>query len=161
LARNGDRFIGGGLLEGLHFAELLDGAARTIGWIEPPAASGSADGGGSQAVDGVSGSNGSPRANGTTDGDGSESIGRPQTVRRGMGIALTLKTVKTPTMASAVCRLNEDGSLNLLSSAVEMGQGVMTAMAQVAADALDLPLERVSVSEPDTDLTPYDQGTTA
>jgi CO/xanthine dehydrogenase Mo-binding subunit len=40
-----------------------------------------------------------------------------------------------------------------------MGQGSDTAMAQIAAEVLMIPLERVKVIHPDTDVTPYDMAT--
>ena len=39
----------------------------------------------------------------------------------------------TPTTSTATAKLNGDGSLNVLTSAVEMGQGLKTALAQIAA----------------------------
>jgi CO/xanthine dehydrogenase Mo-binding subunit len=64
-------------------------------------------------------------------------------------------------VSTAAAKLNEDGTLNVLTSSVEMGQGVKTAMAILAAEALQVPIDRVEVSNPDTDLTPYDQQTSA
>jgi CO/xanthine dehydrogenase Mo-binding subunit len=58
-------------------------------------------------------------------------------------------------------KLNEDGSLNVLTSSVEMGQGLMTAMALIAAEKLGIPPTWVRVSHVDTDVTPYDQQTSA
>ena len=65
--------------------------------------------------------------------------------------------------STAVVKLNGDeaGSLNVLVSSVEMGQGAQTALAQIAAEEAGLPLERVRVSEPDTMVTPYDHFTAA
>jgi len=40
-----------------------------------------------------------------------------------------------------------------------MGQGSDTAMAQIAAETLNIPAESVNVVHPDTDVTPYDMGT--
>jgi Aerobic-type carbon monoxide dehydrogenase, large subunit CoxL/CutL homologs len=54
-----------------------------------------------------------------------------------------------------------DGSVNVLTSTVEMGQGVQTAMALMAAEALTVPPSQVHVSHVDTDITPYDQQSTA
>src|SRR3712207_6350894 len=42
-----------------------------------------------------------------------------------------------------------------------MGQGLQTAMAIMASEALDIPIERVHISVPDTDYTPYDQQTSS
>jgi len=67
----------------------------------------------------------------------------------------------TPSTSSALAKLNEDGSLNVLTSSVEMGQGAKTALAQIAAHHSGVPFEKVRVSEPDTDVTPYDQQTSS
>lgn len=63
--------------------------------------------------------------------------------------------------SSAMARLNADGSLSIAVGSVEMGQGVQTALAQIAADEAGLPLSKVSVSEPDTMVVPYDHFTAA
>jgi CO/xanthine dehydrogenase Mo-binding subunit len=44
---------------------------------------------------------------------------------------------------------------------VELGQGARTVMAQIAAEVLAVPLDRVTVLLPDTSVTPYDQTTTS
>jgi CO/xanthine dehydrogenase Mo-binding subunit len=81
--------------------------------------------------------------------------------RRGKAITCVIKGSVTPSTSSASCKLNEDGSLNVLTSSVEMGQGAKTVLAQLAAEAAALPFEAVTVSEPDTDSTPYDQQTSS
>jgi CO/xanthine dehydrogenase Mo-binding subunit len=80
-------------------------------------------------------------------------------VVRGRGIATMHKLTYTPTTSTAVVKLNADGSVHLLSSSVELGQGAYTALAQIVAERLGIPLERVTMAWPDTDYTPYDQST--
>ena len=80
-------------------------------------------------------------------------------VARGRGIATMHKLTYTPTTSTAVVKLNADGSVHLLSSTVELGQGAYTALAQIVAERLGIPLERVTMAPPDTDYTPYDQST--
>jgi CO/xanthine dehydrogenase Mo-binding subunit len=63
--------------------------------------------------------------------------------------------------SSSVAKLNADGSLNILTGSVEMGQGALTVLAQIAADEATLPVSRVRVSTPDTATTPWDQITGA
>jgi CO/xanthine dehydrogenase Mo-binding subunit len=82
-----------------------------------------------------------------------------RSVAIGRGVACAIKTTSTPSNSAASVRLNADGSLHLLTSSVEIGQGSTTALAQILAEELALPLERVSVSLPDTDVTPFDQST--
>jgi CO/xanthine dehydrogenase Mo-binding subunit len=81
---------------------------------------------------------------------------------RGRGIAVGFKDGGgTHTVSNSIVRLHADGSATVGAGSVEIGQGARTVMAQIAAEALSLPLDRVHVPEPDTDITPYDQGTSA
>jgi len=70
-----------------------------------------------------------------------------------------IKTTMTPSNSAAIVRLNADGSAVLLTSSVDMGQGTLTSLAQIVAEEIGLPAERVSVTFPDTDVTPFDQST--
>jgi CO/xanthine dehydrogenase Mo-binding subunit len=80
---------------------------------------------------------------------------------RGKGLAVMIKTTMTPSNSSALVRMNADGSAVLLTSSVEIGQGTLTALAQIVAEELGLPVDRVSVTFPDTDFTPFDQSTSS
>ena len=80
---------------------------------------------------------------------------------RAKGIGVIVKGMATPTTSTASIKLNADGSLNVLTSSVEMGQGLKTALAQIAASEAGLPVSRVRVSEPDTSFTPFDLMTAA
>src|SRR5690242_15576974 len=53
-----------------------------------------------------------------------------------------------------------DGTITAFSGKVELGTGVRTALAQIVAEELDVPLERVRMVMGDTALTP-DEGYTA
>jgi xanthine dehydrogenase molybdenum-binding subunit len=55
--------------------------------------------------------------------------------------------------------INSDGSANLVTAASDDGQGNRTALAQIAAEELGIPLDQIWVSHPDTELTPLDGGT--
>jgi CO/xanthine dehydrogenase Mo-binding subunit len=79
---------------------------------------------------------------------------------RGRGIAAIIKGMSS-LAATAAVRLNADGSLNVLTSTVEMGQGSLTVLAQIAAHEAGLPLSAVRVSTPDTASTPFDMFTAA
>jgi carbon-monoxide dehydrogenase large subunit len=79
----------------------------------------------------------------------------------GKGLAVMIKTTMTPSNSSALVRLNADGSAVLLTSSVEIGQGTMTSLAQIVAEELGVPVGRVSVTFPDTDVTPFDQSTSS
>jgi CO/xanthine dehydrogenase Mo-binding subunit len=80
---------------------------------------------------------------------------------RAKGLSCIIKGSITPSTSTTTVKMNDDGSLLVLTSSVEMGQGLQSAMAIVAAEQLAMPVERVSVSLPDTDLTPYDQQTSS
>lgn len=56
-------------------------------------------------------------------------------------------------------RISPDGRCVVLTSKTEFGQGILAALAQVVAEELDLPFDRVSVPHPDTNLMP-DHGLT-
>ncbi len=85
---------------------------------------------------------------------------RPRAVR-GRGLAATVKGTITPSTSTASVKVNEDGSVNLLTSTTEVGQGSRTVLAQIAADVLGVPYPRVRVAYPDTALTPWDQTTSS
>ncbi|MFI6993625.1 xanthine dehydrogenase family protein molybdopterin-binding subunit [Nonomuraea wenchangensis] len=56
---------------------------------------------------------------------------------------------------TAVLRMEQDASVVVASGVVGMGQGIETALAQLAADRVGVPLERVRVVLGDTAATPY------
>lgn len=81
------------------------------------------------------------------------------TVRRGRGIAIGFKASISPTTSVAIVTVCADGTCSVCCSTVDMGQGSDTAMAQIAAEALGIPVESVRIVHPDTDVTPYDMAT--
>jgi len=60
---------------------------------------------------------------------------------------------------NAYLRIGEDGRVTCFTGKVELGQGVMTSLAQTLADELDVRLESVDMVMGDTALCPYDAGT--
>jgi len=92
-----------------------------------------------------------------------EAIGwtRAPAADRGRGVAAMLKASVAPSVSEAIVRLHADGSVTVLASAVEMGQGTRTVLTQIAAEVLSVPLARVTVVQPDTAVTPYDQTTSS
>jgi CO/xanthine dehydrogenase Mo-binding subunit len=64
-------------------------------------------------------------------------------------------------LSSASIYVNHDGSIQLNTGSADIGQGSETALSQVAAEALGIPLSSVRVHSADTDSTPYDTGTFA
>ncbi len=60
--------------------------------------------------------------------------------------------------SSAVVKINEDGTINLLTGAVDIGQGILTTLAQVVAEELGISVNDVRVAQLDTDTAPSDRG---
>ena len=56
--------------------------------------------------------------------------------------------------------VNRDGTVTARTGKVEIGQGVLTALAQIVADELDVAIARVRMQSADTGATP-DEGFTA
>jgi len=75
----------------------------------------------------------------------------------GKGFSLMWKAPALPPNAStsAFLKFNEDGSLNILVSGMEIGQGYLTMIAQIAAEILTVPPHKIRVETPDTDRNPY------
>jgi nicotinate dehydrogenase subunit B len=63
-------------------------------------------------------------------------------------------------MLDAWLRINADGSATIFTGKVELGQGILTALAQIAAEELDLPLTRIKMISGDSAQTP-DEGYTS
>jgi CO/xanthine dehydrogenase Mo-binding subunit len=64
-----------------------------------------------------------------------------------------------PTDFNAYLRIAEDGKVTGYAGKAELGQGTQTALAQILAEELDVPLDRVDVIMGDTALCPWDMGT--
>jgi isoquinoline 1-oxidoreductase len=64
-----------------------------------------------------------------------------------------------PTDFNAYLRIGADGRVTCLVGKVELGQGSMTALAQLLAEELDVPFDSVDMVMGDTDQCPYDMGT--
>lgn len=81
--------------------------------------------------------------------------------RRGKGIATMLKGTATPTESQCLLNVNQDGSVSILTSAVEVGAGQKTVLAQIAAETIGVDPSSIVVPNSDTFSTPYDFGTTS
>jgi nicotinate dehydrogenase subunit B len=64
-----------------------------------------------------------------------------------------------PTDLNAYLKIGENGKVTIFSGKIEMGQGVITSLAQMAADELDVSLQSVEMIMGDTSVCPYDSGT--
>lgn len=63
--------------------------------------------------------------------------------------------------SSAIVRLNEDGRATVITGEGEIGQGNLTVLRQIAAEALGLPYEDVDITRPDTDVQSHSLGALA
>ncbi len=81
-------------------------------------------------------------------------------IRRGVGLAVVGQGSGIPgiDMGSAFIKMNEDASFNLLVGATDLGTGSDTMLAQIAAEVLEVAVEKIIVYSSDTDFTPFDTG---
>lgn len=83
---------------------------------------------------------------------------------KGKGIAVLHKAPAMPSWSasSALIHMNEDGSVKFNVGGIDYGQGTYTVLAQIIAERLHIPLEKVHVvNETNTDTAPYDWQTVA
>ncbi|MBI2954508.1 MAG: xanthine dehydrogenase family protein molybdopterin-binding subunit [Chloroflexi bacterium] len=78
--------------------------------------------------------------------------------RRAKGIAIGNKYSWAPATASAVVKVLEDGTIEVLTSADEVGQGARTVLSQIAAEEFQVDVQHIKWVIADTGVTPYDDG---
>jgi carbon-monoxide dehydrogenase large subunit len=78
---------------------------------------------------------------------------------RGIGMATYIEACGSNGPDAASVRLERDGNVTVLAGSQSTGQGHKTAYAQLVAEHLDLPPERVTVIQGDTDLIATGAGT--
>lgn len=61
-------------------------------------------------------------------------------------------------LSAGMVRINTDGSVQVFAGVTDIGTGAKTTMSLIAAEALGVPLEKVSIVSGDTDVTPYSVG---
>lgn len=64
-----------------------------------------------------------------------------------------------PSDFNAFLKIGEDGRVSCYTGKIEMGQGIVTSLAMMLADELDVALESVDMVMGDTELCPWDRGT--
>jgi nicotinate dehydrogenase subunit B len=64
-----------------------------------------------------------------------------------------------PDDPNAYLKVGPDGRVTCFTGKIEMGQGIITSLAMMLAEELDVPLEAVDMVMGDTALCPYDAGT--
>ncbi|MDA8235305.1 MAG: molybdopterin-dependent oxidoreductase [Clostridia bacterium] len=90
----------------------------------------------------------------------------PETKKKGIGMAYMMHVSGARPMlhetGSAFIKMNEDGSVNVVYSSSDCGQGSSTALSQIAAEELGLPINMVHITQfADTDTAPFDIGSHA
>lgn len=90
-----------------------------------------------------------------------EAIGWDDEHHEGKGLCLLMKGMQTPSRASIAIEAEDDGTFTLLCATTEMGQGTHEALRHLAAEMLEVPVDRVRYPDPDTDVVPYDTRTTS
>ena len=78
----------------------------------------------------------------------------------GYGVAFAMQGSSIPAidMGGATIKMNDDGTFNLLVGATDLGTGSDTILAQIAAEVLCVPVDKIIVYSSDTDITPFDKG---
>ena len=82
-------------------------------------------------------------------------------LRRGIGLGVSAYfggSLIYPNSSSVVVKMNDDGSLTLLTGALDIGQGVETILPQIVAEEVGTPPEEIEVIAADTETTPVDIG---
>jgi len=79
---------------------------------------------------------------------------------RGVGMSIAMQGSGIPGIdtATATIKINDNGYFTLLLGATDIGTGSDTILRQIAAEALGVEDETISVYSSDTDLTPFDVG---
>lgn len=77
----------------------------------------------------------------------------------GSGIAFANKYTMIGTPSTVVVKLWEDGMIEIHHSAVEMGQGCNTILAQIAAEEFNVSMDRIRVVNAGTAINPFDYST--
>jgi CO/xanthine dehydrogenase Mo-binding subunit/aerobic-type carbon monoxide dehydrogenase small subunit (CoxS/CutS family) len=83
---------------------------------------------------------------------------RPRDPRGSPRVRL-MRERRDPERVEERIRIERDGSVTAFSGKIDFGQGIRTAFAQIVADELAVPIDRVRIVLGDTDQVPYDFGT--
>ena len=76
----------------------------------------------------------------------------------GLGIAMFVEKSGLGPADKALVTLEGDGSVEIVTGAASIGQGIETVMAQICAEVLDIPIERMRVVHGRTDRIDYGMG---
>lgn len=85
----------------------------------------------------------------------------PGPVKKGLGMAVhACRHGAMTEPSSGMVRINADGTVNVLTGTADIGGGQKGTMALIAAEELGIPLDQVSVTQADTDVTTDTGGST-
>jgi CO/xanthine dehydrogenase Mo-binding subunit len=94
-------------------------------------------------------------------------------IKRGLGVASGHHTSGTSSAearqkssfmidySGAMIKMNEDGTASVITASADAGMGALSVVAAIAAEAIGLRYEDVMISETDSDISLWDQGTMA
>lgn len=79
---------------------------------------------------------------------------------RAAGMAVTMQGsgIGGIDTAAATIKLGDRGDFTLMVGVTDMGQGCDTVLSQIAAEVLDVSMDKIAIHSADTDLSPYDPG---
>jgi len=83
------------------------------------------------------------------------------TVKKGIGMGVSsyfTGTLIYPNNSAAIVLFNDDGTLKLLTGALDIGQGAETVLCQIVAEELGVDMQDIRVVAADTETTPVDIG---
>ena len=84
---------------------------------------------------------------------------RKHGILRGLGISYYVEACAGGNGEKPLMRFDKNGHLTILIGTQSNGQGHETVYGQIAAAAFDIPIERITVTQGDTDLIPTGSGT--
>ncbi|MCG6878233.1 MAG: xanthine dehydrogenase family protein molybdopterin-binding subunit [Deltaproteobacteria bacterium] len=87
--------------------------------------------------------------------------GGKERFRKGIGVGVSAYfggSLIYPNSSSVLVKMNDDGSVTLLTGAMDIGQGAETILSQIVAEELKIPMDEVQVVAADTETTPVDIG---
>jgi CO/xanthine dehydrogenase Mo-binding subunit len=93
---------------------------------------------------------------------GKKPVPKPRDPKKKTGIGVaSMQHVSAIFASGAVMKMEAGGSVTVLAGGTEIGAGQRTVLSQIAAEALSVPIERVSIVLSDTLTAPFDWSTDA
>ncbi|MEW6375715.1 MAG: xanthine dehydrogenase family protein molybdopterin-binding subunit [Thermodesulfobacteriota bacterium] len=84
-----------------------------------------------------------------------------QKIRKGIGMGVSSYfsgSLIYPNTSAAIVKLNDDGTVSLITGALDIGQGAETILCQIVAEELGVLMDDIRVVAADTETTPVDIG---